>query len=295
MVDDTAGRPYGGDVIDLHTHSSRSDGTDAPADLIAQAAEAGLTTIALTDHDTTVGWDEAAAAARRHGITLVRGAELSTRHNRRSVHLLAYLFDPDHAELAEEMRRTREDRVPRLQRIVEHMAADGFPVTWEDVLAQVPEGPVSLGRPHLADALVAHGLAHDRSEVFARWLHNGSAYYEPHYATATADAVRLVRAAGGVPVIAHPFAVRRQRAVDGDDVAMLADAGLVGIEADHRDLDDAGRALARGLATDLDLVVTGSSDFHGDGKTNRLGENTTAPEALARIEAVASGATPLLR
>lgn len=282
-------------MIDLHTHSARSDGTDAPAELVAQAAEAGLSTIALTDHDTTVGWAEAAAAAQRHGITLVRGAELSTRHNRRSVHLLAYLFDPDEAQLAEEMRRTREDRVPRLQRIVEHMAAEGFPVTWEDVLAQVPEGPVSLGRPHLADALVAKGLAHDRSEVFARWLHNGSAFYEPHYATATVDAVRLVRAAGGVPVLAHPFAVRRQRAVDGDDVAMLAEAGLVGIEADHRDLDDAGRGLARDLAAALDLVVTGSSDFHGDGKTNRLGENTTSPESLARIEAIASGATPLLR
>ncbi|WP_338750812.1 PHP domain-containing protein [Janibacter alittae] len=282
-------------MIDLHTHSSRSDGTDAPADLIAQAAEAGVTTIALTDHDTTAGWVEAAASAQRHGISLMRGAELSTRHHRRSVHLLAYLFDPDDADLAEEMRRTREDRGPRLRRIVEHMAADGFPIAWEDVLAQVPDGPVSLGRPHLADALVAKGVAHDRSEVFARWLHNGSAFYEPHYATATVDAVRLVRAAGGVPVIAHPFAVRRQRAVDGDDVAMLADAGLVGIEADHRDLDDAGRARARQLAADLDLVVTGSSDFHGDGKPNRLGENTTSAESLARIEAISSGLTPVLR
>src|SRR5699024_10900141 len=135
--------------------------------------------------------------------------------------------DPYEEQLAQEMRRTREDRVPRLQRIVERMAADGFPITWQDVLEQVPDGPVSLGRPHLADALVAHGLASSRSEVFGRWLHNGSTYYEPHYATSTADAVRLVRAAGGVPVLAHPFAVRRQRAVDGDDVAMLAAAGLL--------------------------------------------------------------------
>ena len=282
------------EVIDLHTHSARSDGTDEPADLVAQAASAGLTALALTDHDSTAGWAEAAEAAERHDITLVRGAELSTRHRGRSVHLLAYLFDPGHPELTEEMRRIREDRVPRLRRIVEHMAADGFDITWEDVLAQVPDGPSSLGRPHLADALVAKGQAPDRNAVFAEWLHNGSPYYEPHYAATTFDAVRLVREAGGVPVVAHPFATQRQRSLDGEDVAELVEAGLVGIEADHRDHDDEGRRLARELAARHDLVVTGSSDFHGDGKDNRLGENSTAPESLARIEEIASG-VPVLR
>lgn len=282
-------------MIDLHTHSARSDGTDAPADLVAQAAEAGVTTLGLTDHDTTSGWAEATEATQRHGVALVRGAELSTRHRGRSVHLLAYLFDPGHAELAEEMRLMREDRVPRLQRIVEHMAADGIAITWEDVLAQVPDGLASLGRPHLADALVARGLAADRNEVFANWLYNGSRYYVPHYAVGTVDAVRLVRAAGGVPVVAHPFAAARQRSLDADDIAGLVEAGLVGIEADHRDHDDGGRALARDLAAEHDLVATGSSDFHGDGKTNRLAENTTAPEALERIEAISSGVTPVLR
>ncbi|EKA60064.1 PHP domain-containing protein [Janibacter hoylei PVAS-1] len=130
-------------MIDLHTHSSRSDGTDAPAELLRQAVEGGLTTLAITDHDTTAGWEEAAEAAAHYGVALVRGAELSTRHRGRSVHLLAYLFDPADQTLAEEMRRMREDRVPRLRRIVEHMAEDGFAVTWEDVLAQVEEG----GRP----------------------------------------------------------------------------------------------------------------------------------------------------
>lgn len=283
------------EVIDLHTHSARSDGTDEPSDLLAQAAAAGLTTLALTDHDSTAGWAEAAQAAEQHGVALVRGAELSTRHRGRSVHLLAYLFDPDHAELTAEMRQIREDRVPRLRRIVEHMVADGFDITWEDVLAQVPDGPSSLGRPHLADALVANGLAADRNAVFADWLYNGSPYYEPHYATGTADAVRLVRAAGGVSVVAHPFATKRQRSLGREDVAELVEAGLVGIEADHRDHDDEGRDLARELAARHDLVVTGSSDFHGDGKDNRLGENTTSPESLARIEAVASGDTPVLR
>ncbi len=280
-------------MIDLHTHSARSDGTDAPGELVRQAAEAGLTAVALTDHDTTVGWEEAAQAAAEHGVALVRGAELSTRHQGRSVHLLAYLFDPQDAALAEEMRRMRDDRVPRLQRIVEHMAADGFDITWDDVLAQA-DGPASLGRPHLADALVAKGLAPDRNAVFADWLHNGSRYYEAHYAVGTEEAVRLVRAAGGVPVVAHPFAAKRQRSLDADDVARLVDAGLLGLEADHRDHDDAGRRLARELAAEHDLLVTGSSDFHGDGKTNRLGENTTDPEVLARLESLATG-LPVLR
>ncbi|WP_435202950.1 PHP domain-containing protein [Janibacter sp. GS2] len=282
-------------MIDLHTHSSRSDGTDTPEDLVAQAAAAGLTTLALTDHDTTAGWSEAAAAAQQHGIALVRGAELSTRHAGGSIHLLAYLFDPDHAELTAEMDRVVHDRLPRLQRIVERMAQDGFDLTWEDVQAQLGTGRRTPSRPNIADALIAKGYAEHRDEIFRRWLHHGSRYYVPYYSIDTVAAIRLVRAAGGVPVLAHPFASRRQRAVAEESLPELVEAGLVGIEAEHRDQNDEERALARRLAREHDLVVTGSSDFHGDGKINRLAENTTAPEALQRIEATASGITPVLR
>lgn len=282
-------------MIDLHTHSTRSDGTDAPADLIAQAAQAGLTTVALTDHDTTAGWAEAAEAAQRHGIELVRGAELSTRHAGGSIHLLAYLFDPDHVELVAEMDKVVGDRLPRLKRIVERMTEDGFDVTWPDVEAQLGEGKPTPSRPHIADALLAKGYAEHRDEIFRRWLHHGSRYYVPYYSIDTVTAIRLVRDAGGVPVLAHPFASRRQRPVAAESLPELVEAGLLGIEAEHRDHNSEEQELARRLAAQYDLLTTGSSDFHGDGKVNRLGEYTTSPEALARIEAAASGVTPVLR
>lgn len=282
-------------MIDLHTHSSRSDGTDAPADLVAHAATAGLTTLALTDHDTTSGWAEAADAAQHHGIALVRGAELSTRHDGGSIHLLAYLFDPDHAGLTAEMDRVVHDRLPRLQRIVERMAEDGFDLTWEDVQEQLGTSGRTPSRPNIADALIAKGYAEHRDEIFRKWLHHGSRYYVPYYSIDTVTAIELVRAAGGVPVLAHPFASRRQRAVAAESLPELVEAGLGGIEAEHRDQSPDEQALARRLAAEHDLVVTGSSDFHGDGKLNRLGEHTTAPESLARIEDGASGVTPVLR
>lgn len=275
-------------MIDLHTHSAMSDGTDSPTLLVEEAARAGLQTVALTDHDTTAGWAEAQAAADRLGITLVRGAELSTRHDGISVHLLAYLFDPEDEPLRAEMELTRDDRWPRLQRIVERFQADGFDITWADVEAEMGD-ETTPGRPHVADALVTKGYAEHRNDVFSRWLYNRSPYYVPHHSPATADAIRLVLAAGGVPALAHPFAVKRGTCITEDDVRELAAAGLAGIEVDHRDHAPEQRALAARLATELDLVPTGSSDYHGDGKLNRLAENLTAPESLQRIEALASG------
>ncbi|MER7071562.1 PHP domain-containing protein [Terrabacter sp. NPDC000476] len=281
-------------VIDLHTHSSVSDGTQTPAELVAAAAEAGVDVLAITDHDTVAGWPEATAAARRHGVTLVRGIEISCAWRHTSVHLLGYLTDPKHEGLTAELARARESRATRLERMVELMTADGVPVSFDEVLAQVAPG-ATPGRPHIADALIANGTIAHRDEAFRDWLGDDSPYYVGHYAPDPLRAVGLIRAAGGVPVIAHPFTRTRAGVLDDAFVGAMRDAGLVGLEARHRDHGPAEVARAVALADRLGLVVTGSSDYHGAGKRNRLGENTTTPEALAVIEAASSGATEVVR
>ncbi|MGG5260410.1 PHP domain-containing protein [Phycicoccus avicenniae] len=275
-------------MIDLHAHSTASDGTESPADLVASAAAAGLDVVAITDHDTTLGWAEASAAARAHGLTLVPGIEVSCARGRRSVHLLAYLPDPTHPDLVAELEQARESRETRLDRMVESMAADGIPVTVGSVRAEVEEG-ATPGRPHIADALVRAGVVGHRDEAFARWLGDSSPYYVGHYAPDPVRAVEVVRAAGGVPVVAHPSSATRTGTVGDALLEEMAAAGLAGLEARHRDhAEDDVRHLTA-LAGRLGLLVTGSSDYHGEGKRNRLGENTTEPEALERIEHEATG------
>lgn len=278
--------------IDLHTHSSISDGTEPPAEVIAQASRAGLDVVALTDHDTVGGWEEAAGAAAKVGIGLVRGIEISCKRDGKSIHLLGYLTRADDPDLAAELEAARESRFTRMDRIVERLAADGIPVSIEEVRAQLAPG-ATLGRPHLADALVESGVVGNRGEAFARFLHNDSPYYVGHYAPDPVRAVELVVAAGGAAVIAHPFTGRQARAVTPELISDLASTGMLGIEVDHRDHDDDARRELRGLAGELGLITTGSSDYHGTGKPNRLGENQTDPEALERIIAAASG-TPYL-
>jgi predicted metal-dependent phosphoesterase TrpH len=268
--------------IDLHTHSTASDGTDAPGQVVADAAAAGLDVVALTDHDTTAGWAQATDAALRHGVALVRGAEISARSGGISVHVLSYLHDPAHAALLAELDRTRDARTSRARRMVDLLGED-YPITWEDVLAQTVEG-TTIGRPHIADALVAAGHVADRSAAFATILAPGTPYYVPHYAPGAVAAVRGVRAAGGVPVFAHPGADGRGRVVADSVIEEMAAAGLAGLEVFHRDHDERQRARLEDLARTLGLFVTGSSDYHGAGKPNRLGENTTAPTVLAQIE-----------
>lgn len=288
-------------LIDLHAHSTGSDGTDSPAGLVAAARAAGLDAIALTDHDTTAGWAEAATAVReaapggqggqsgQGGPVLVPGVEISCEREGRSIHLLGYLVDPAEPELAAELARARESRATRLERMVERLAADGIPVTYAAVLAQVPAG-ATPGRPHIADALVAAGAVRDRDEAFARWLRDDSPYYVHHYAPDPTRAVGLVLQAGGVPVLAHPFTRARGVPVLGEDVvAQLAAAGLAGLEADHPDHDEPTRARAHELARRLELLATGSSDYHGRGKTVRLAAHTTPAEVLAEIELRGTG------
>ncbi len=217
-------------VIDLHTHSTVSDGTETPAELVAAAAVAGVDVLAITDHDTVAGWSEAAEAARVHGVTLVRGIEISCAWRHSSIHLLGYLIDADDGPLAAELARARESRSTRLERMVALMAADGIPLGYDEVLAQVGPG-ATPGRPHIADALIANGTISHRDEAFQSWLGNDSPYYVGHYAPDPVRAVELVRAAGGVPVIAHPFTLTRTGVLDDALIERMRDAGLVGLEA----------------------------------------------------------------
>lgn len=270
--------------IDLHTHSSVSDGTDTPAGVIDAAAGAGLSVVALTDHDTTSGWD-AAAAALPSGMALVRGAEFScvtpgpAGTAPISVHLLGYLFDPAHPAIVAEQARLRAERTTRLERMTERMAAAGYPVDVDAVFSLLPPG-ASAGRPHLARALVEAGVVASVDQAFAELLYTGSPFYVPKADTPAATAVAMVRAAGGVAVFAHPLARRRGRVVDPAAIAELAAAGLGGLEVDHPDQAPDDRALLRRLAAELDLVVTGSSDYHGTNKTTPIGAETTDPDQL---------------
>lgn len=276
---------------DLHTHSAVSDGTQSPRELVADAARAGIATLALTDHDSTAGWEEASSAARETGIALIPGMELSTRQGHRSVHLLAYLVDPDNRALLDETARIRESRLTRAERIVENLSAD-FLISWDDVRDQAQPG-ATIGRPHIADALVARGIVTDRSAAFDGILHPSRGYVFPHYAPDPVTAVALVRAAGGVPVLAHPATAGRSGMLSETSIRALVDAGLFGLEIEHRENTPEGKEILRRYARRYGLVSTGSSDYHGAGKPNALAENTTDPEVVAQIVDAATGWSPV--
>ncbi len=279
-------------LIDLHTHSTVSDGTQVPAEVVAAAAEAGIDVLALTDHDSMAGWAQAGEAARRHGIAFVPGMEISCSIGGTSVHVLSYLHDPEHEALAATVEAARDSREHRAERMVELLSAD-VDIDWPFVRQHIGPG-ATIGRPHIADALVARGIVRDRTEAFAGLLSSRGPYYVRHYAPDPIEAVRLVVAAGGVPVMAHPRARFRGRVVDDAVIERMTDAGLAGLEVGHRDNPPADQRELRVLARRLGLLVTGSSDYHGTGKPNRLGENTTVPEVLDEIVARASG-TPVVR
>ncbi|MFD4420841.1 PHP domain-containing protein [Agromyces sp. NPDC058484] len=276
---------------DLHAHSTVSDGTESPARLMRQAAAAGLWGVALTDHDATTGWAEAAAAVPETGVVLIPGMEFSTREGFTSVHMLAYLIDPLHEGLLAETARIRESRLTRAEEIVRRIGRD-YDLSWDDVLAQTIEG-ATIGRPHIADALVARGHVATRSAAFDGILHPRTGYAQPHYAPDPLTAVRLIRAAGGVPVLAHPGTRGAHRVIPPERLARLVDAGLFGLEIDHPENRDDAKPQLRELARRFGLAVTGSSDYHGAGKPNRLGECRTARDVVERIIAEGSGSSPV--
>ena len=280
-------------MIDLHLHSSASDGTDAPADVVRLAAAAGVTTLALTDHDTTAGWAEAAAAVPP-GVRLVRGAEFSTtspdgRGGEVPAHLLGYLFDPAHPAVLADQQRLRGERRRRIRVMAQRMADAGYGVDPDELEGRLdPDAPI--GRPHLGRALVELGVVDSVPEAFGSLLAKDGPFYEPKADTPIADAIDTIRAAGGVAVWAHPWARLRGDVIEPEVIAELAGRGLAGIEVDHRDHAPADRDRLRGLAGDLDLVVTGSSDYHGENKTIPIAAETTAPDQLDALLDRATGA-----
>lgn len=270
---------------DLHSHSIRSDGTDTPAEVVAHAAAAGLDLIALTDHDTSEGWAQARTAGERLGVQVLTGIEISTTRDHASLHVLGYLLDPTAELIAAEMERSRVSRTTRAQRMVDLLAQD-YPITWQDVVEHVGPG-ATIGRPHIADALVAAGSFAHRDDAFASVLHHRSPYHVTHYAPDVAVAVRAIGEAGGVAVLAHGRASRQRLLASDELVEELVEAGLHGLEVDHRDHPAREREVLRGWCSRWDLIVTGGSDYHGTGKRNRLAENLTGADQVERLLATA--------
>jgi predicted metal-dependent phosphoesterase TrpH len=271
--------------IDLHTHSSVSDGTDTPAELVRKARAVGLDVVALTDHDTFDGLDEAATEGERLGILLVRGMELSCSRRGDSVHVLAYGADPMNPALAAEMARVRDGRLGRLAGVLAKLAELGVPVSEAEVMAQVGDSP-SVGRPHIADALIKAGHVRDRQEAFDRFLADGGPAHVHRYTIEVDRGIDLVHEAGGLAVIAHPWGRGREYVLPSSVLEMLVrDHRLDGIEVDHQDHDSETRERLRVLADALGLLATGASDYHGVGKLDHdLGCNTTDPAVFNEMQ-----------
>ena len=274
-------------MIDLHTHTTASDGTDSPFALVKKALATGVTTLGITDHDSTAGWAEAVTAIQPQ-IQLVLGAEVSClTTDGISVHMLGLLFDGEDEQIQQMLSDSRDTRLPRMRKMVALLQADGFDISLEDVYKAAPD-QATIGRPHLADALVAKKIVATRDEAFADLLHNESKYYVTHAAPTPADAIATIKSAGGVAVIAHPFASRRGQILTADSFQDLVAAGLDGIEVHHRDQNVAEQQVLIEIARELHLVTTGASDYHGTGKLNAMAENTTHPAQWEALEARAS-------
>jgi predicted metal-dependent phosphoesterase TrpH len=276
--------PSEGAGWDLHCHTVYSDGTLSPQCLVEEAIKKGLGGVAITDHDTTAGWADAAVAARMNHFPLMRGSEITADHHNISVHMLAYLYIPDNPTLMNLFAQTRARRVERTKLMVEHLSQD-FPITWDDVVAQAKEGgDTTIGRPHIADALVAAGVYPTRSDAFADAVSGKSKYFIPVKSPSVENVITAVKAAGGVIFIAHPAATSRNRVLLSDeDFHTFADLGLDGLEVHHRDNSPGQQQRLEKLAQNYGLLCSGGSDWHGAGKPNELGENTTDPQVIDEI------------
>jgi len=271
---------------DLHTHSNRSDGTFEPTEVVRRAAEMGLDAIALTDHDTTDGLEEALSAGRELGVEVVPGVELSAEYERTSVHVLCYWPDVTNAELQAELTRLRDDRFRRGERMVEKLRGLGFPVSFERV--QAIAGGGNIVRPHVAQAMVEAGVVDTEKEAFDLYIADGKPAHVPKHALDPVDATRLILGAGGICVLAHPGMWGDQTSVPEELIERMAAAGMQGLEVVHTDHDEFKRMHYRQLADRLGLIPTGGSDCHGDRyQPIRLGTSLCDPEAFAALRAFA--------
>ena len=278
-------------MIDLHTHTTASDGTDKPFEMLKNARKAGLTVVAMTDHDSIEGWREVRSKRDQIplGLTIVPGAEVSTRTQLgMSVHIVGLLFDAKNAQLAKLLSDTRDDRIPRMEKMIEKLQAAGYQVTMQDVQEVKPLG-ATLGRPHLADALIKNRIVASRDEAFAELLHNSSQFYVSHWAPSPVEAIKAIASAGGVSILAHPFAEKRGAVLTFGEVTELAAAGLNGIERNKRDQDEAAHSKIDQLASEHNLIKVGSSDYHGSARANQLGEEQTPLDLWENLASKASG------
>jgi 3',5'-nucleoside bisphosphate phosphatase len=273
--------------IDLHTHSVESDGTNSVAENVALALERGLEGIAITDHDTTAGYAEATAAASGTDLAIVPGIEFSAEHDGASLHVLAYWADPTDPALVEELRRLTDTRFRRGELMVEKLRALGYDISFERVRAIA--GDDLIARPHIAQAMVEAGIVSQEREAFDRFISDGGIAYVPKHALAPLDALALIRAAGGVCVLAHPAMWKGNGSVPDELIERMADGGMVGVEVDHPDHDDEQRRHYGELARSLGLVATGASDCHGARYDYRLGQETTPRELVEELRRRAAG------
>ena len=276
-------------LIDLHAHTNVSDGQDSPEELIKYSHELGVSVLAITDHDTVVSWQRLRSQEREGNLVVVPGAEISCRtQDGMSVHMLGYLFDPEDAHLCELMALTRDDRIPRMKKIIELLNQADIDLTFEDVAAHSGSA-ATVGRPHLADAMIARGVVATRDEAFARYLHNDSPFYVGHLAPTPIEAIAAIRSAGGVSVLAHGLAGSRGAIYSLEQIEQLISEGLDGVEVDHRDHDPDARRALRELADALGIFTTGSSDYHGRAVGQRLAMEVTAPDVWEGILAQGTG------